>query len=110
MNEHEQSLKTESLKTAEETASSENAAELAETAFPELPDDAVILLPTRNAVMFPGVVAPLMVGRPQTVAGAQAAAQGGKRVGILLQSDPAADAPGPDQLHGVGTITSWCAA
>ena len=106
MSDQEQSLKTESLQTGDETAQPEPAAEPTETAppHPELPDDAVILLPTRNAVLFPGVVAPLMVGRPQTVAGAQAAAQSGKPIGILLQSDPAADIPGSDQLNHVGTI------
>ena len=106
MNDQEQSLKTESLQIGDETAQSKTEGEPAEIAppHPDLPDDAVIVLPTRNAVLFPGVVAPLMVGRPQTVAGAQAAAQNGKPIGILLQSDPAADIPGPDQLNHVGTI------
>ena len=104
MNEQDPNLTTESLNKPEETSESETAAEQAESAHLDLPDDAVILLPTRNAVLFPGVVAPLMVGRPQTVAGAQAAAKAGKPVGVLLQSDAAADTPGPDQLHRVGTM------
>jgi ATP-dependent Lon protease len=41
----------------------------------KLPDRALIILPTRNAVLFPGVVAPLGLGRPQSIAGAQAAAK-----------------------------------
>ncbi len=104
MNEQDANLTTESLHKNEEAAASETASGPAESTHADLPDDAVILLPTRNAVLFPGVVAPLMVGRPQTVAGAQAAAKTGKPVGVLLQSDPTADTPGPDQLNRVGTM------
>jgi ATP-dependent Lon protease len=70
----------------------------------DLPEGALILLPTRNAVLFPGIVAPLVLGRPGSIAGAQAAAQGDKPVGVLLQSDPTADTPGPEHLHRVGTV------
>jgi ATP-dependent Lon protease len=70
----------------------------------ELPEGALIILPTRNAVLFPGVVVPLALGRPQSIAGAQAAAQGDKPVGVLLQTDSAIDEPGPDHLHRVGTV------
>ncbi len=111
MNDQDQSLKTESLKTdtlknGDGTISAESTAESSSTSnpHPDLPDDAVILLPTRNAVLFPGIVAPLMVGRPQSIAGAQAAARSEKPVGILLQSEPGAETPAPDQLNRVGTI------
>ncbi len=70
----------------------------------ELPDGALIVLPTRNVVLFPGIVAPLALGRAQSIAGAQAAAKADKPVGIVLQSDPSIDMPGPDDLHRVGTI------
>ena len=68
-----------------------------------LPDGALILLPTRNVVLFPGIVAPLTLGRPQSIAGAQAAAKADKPVGIILQSDPSIETPGPEDLHRVGT-------
>ena len=68
-----------------------------------LPDGALILLPTRNAVLFPGIVAPLTLGRPGSIAGAQAAAKADKPVGIVLQTDPSIEAPGPDDVHRVGT-------
>ncbi len=68
-----------------------------------LPDGALILLPTRNAVLFPGIVAPLTLGRPGSVAGAQAAAKADKPVGIVLQTDPSIEAPGPGDVHRVGT-------
>ncbi len=64
----------------------------------------MILLPTRNAVLFPGIVAPLTLGRPQSIAGAQTAAQSDKPLGMLLQSDPSVDDPGPDDLHRIGTV------
>src|SRR5512134_1597266 len=70
----------------------------------KLPDRALIILPTRNAVLFPGVVAPLGLGRPQSIAGAQAAAKADKPIGVALQKDSSLDAPGPDDLHQVGTV------
>jgi len=47
---------------------------------------------------------PLALGRPQTIAGAQAAAKADKAVGVLLQSDPSVENPGPEHLHRVGTV------
>jgi ATP-dependent Lon protease len=70
----------------------------------DLPQGALILLPTRNAVLFPGVVAPLTLGRPQSIAGAQAAAKADRAVGVLLQNDPSVENPGPEHLHRVGTV------
>jgi len=106
MTDQEHSVNTESVKTGEDAPAAEASAGApsAPSPYPELPDDAIVLLPTRNAVLFPGIVAPLMVGRPQTIAGAQAAAQLGKPIGVVLQSDPSADTPGPDQLNRVGTV------
>jgi ATP-dependent Lon protease len=69
----------------------------------ELPQGALILLPTRNAVLFPGIVVPLALGRQQSIAAAQAAAKADKAVGILLQNDASVENPGPQHLHRVGT-------
>ena len=85
-------------RTSSERPASEGSARL------ELPEGALIVLPTRNAVLFPGIVVPLTLGRPQSIAGAQAAAQADKPVGVLLQSDPSIDTPGPEHLHRVGTV------
>ncbi len=68
-----------------------------------LPEGALIILPTRNAVLFPGIVAPLSLGRPQSIAGAQAAAKADKPVGIILQTDASIETPEPEHLHRVGT-------
>ena len=32
-----------------------------------LPPDALIILPVRNAVLFPGLIAPLGIGRPKSI-------------------------------------------
>ena len=69
-----------------------------------LPEGAVILLPTRNAVLFPGIVVPLSLGRAPSIAGAQEAARADTPVGVLLQKDPSVEAPGPDELHRVGAV------
>ena len=61
-----------------ESASAAARAASATTPHLELPEGAIILLPTRNAVLFPGIVAPLALGRPQSIAGAQAAAKADK--------------------------------
>jgi len=68
-----------------------------------IPEDALILVPLRAAVIFPGIVAPLSVGRGSSVSAVQEAVRQGRRVGFLLQRDPATDRVGADDLHWVGT-------
>ena len=68
-----------------------------------LPEDAIALVPVRNIVLFPGVLAPVTIGREKSVAAAQEAAQQERRVGFLLQRDPKLDAPKPEELYWVGT-------
>lgn len=69
-----------------------------------IPPGALILLPVRNVVLFPGIVAPLTIGRPRSQAAAQEAVRGERPIGIVLQTDPAIEEPGEQQLHGVGTV------
>jgi ATP-dependent Lon protease len=68
-----------------------------------LPDDAMIILPVRNVVLFPGLVIPLGVGREASRAAAQEAVRLQRPIGILLQNRPEVDEPGPNDLHWVGT-------
>src|SRR5262245_56965834 len=49
------------------------AAEAALTGIPSLPEDALILVPTRNLVLFPGTVLPITLGRQRSVLAAQTA-------------------------------------
>jgi ATP-dependent Lon protease len=68
-----------------------------------VPEDALILVPLRNAVLFPGVISPITVGRTSSVAAVQEAARNQLKVGFLLQRDPQANSVGPNDLHRVGT-------
>ena len=77
-----------------------------ETTAQPLPDDALVIIPLRNTVLFPGVIAPLTVGRKESVAAAQTAAAGTGRVGFLLQRDASVDEPTPADLHAIGTTAS----
>ena len=74
-----------------------------EGALCPVPDDALIILPVRNVVMFPGSVFPLTVGRERSLAAAQEAVRTERPLGVLLQSKPDVETPGPDDLHWVGT-------
>src|ERR1700733_13075217 len=52
---------------------------------PVIPEDATIILPVRNMLLFPGVVLPLTISRPSLIAAAQEAVRSGRKVGLLLQ-------------------------
>jgi ATP-dependent Lon protease len=68
-----------------------------------LPEDALIVIPMRNTVLFPGVISPVTVGRASSVAAAQEAVRAEKKVGFLLQRDPKTDDTRPEDLYWVGT-------
>jgi ATP-dependent Lon protease len=60
-------------------------------------------LPIRNAVLFPGAVAPFDVGREKSVALVENIDGGSQPViAIFAQRDPGTDDPGQDDLHPVG--------
>ncbi|WP_024510751.1 endopeptidase La [Bradyrhizobium sp. ARR65] len=71
-----------------------------------IPDDALIIVPVRNIVLFPGVVAPITVGRPKSIAAAQQALREQRPIGILLQRNPETDDPTADDLYRVCTIAN----
>ncbi len=62
------------------------------------------VLPTRDAVLLPGAVNELQVGRPGSVAALRYAAEHGDQVLVVLQRDAGLEDPGPEDLHDVGTI------
>src|SRR5690242_21542413 len=68
-----------------------------------LPDDALILVPTRNLVLFPGTVLPITLGRQRSIAAAQTAIRLNRPVGLVLQREAANEDPMPADLHRVGT-------
>jgi ATP-dependent Lon protease len=70
---------------------------------PPVPADAMIVLPVRQTVLFPGLVLPLAIGRKSSIAAAQEAVRSERMLGVVLQTDPAVEEPTPQQLHSVGT-------
>jgi len=88
----------------EESASTSSAAPQAD-AVP-IPNDALIIVPVRNTVLFPGVVAPITIARPKSVAAAQQALREQRPIGILLQRNPEAEDPTPDDLYRIGTAAN----
>ena len=88
----------------EESASASSAAPQADTV--PIPNDALIIVPVRNTVLFPGVVAPITVARTKSIAAAQQALREQRPIGILLQRNPEAEDPTPDDLYRIGTVAN----
>jgi ATP-dependent Lon protease len=74
--------------------------------LPPLPPDAVIIVPVRNTVLFPGLVVPITLGRPKSAAAAQQAVREQRQVGILLQREAAVDDPTAIDMHRMGTLAN----
>src|SRR5580692_10469740 len=74
--------------------------------LPPLPADALIIVPVRNTVLFPGLVLPITLGRPKSIAAAQQAVREQRQVGILLQRTPDVDDPTAIDMHRMGTIAN----
>jgi ATP-dependent Lon protease len=72
----------------------------------QLPQDALICVPVRNVVLFPGVVFPLTIGRERSRAAAQEAVRLQRPLGVLLQSKPDVDLPGAEDMYRVGTTAN----
>jgi ATP-dependent Lon protease len=89
---------------AEQSAS--EAAGGLQDATSTLPEDALILVPMRNMVLFPGVVMPVTLGRERSIAAAQEAVRSERPIGLVLQRDESSEMPGPGDLHAVGTVAS----
>jgi len=98
-------LEDHNLRSAESApgAPPPGAIETALAGIQALPEDTLIMIPTRNLVLFPGTVLPITLGRQRTIAAAQAAIRLSRPVGLVLQRDPATDDPIPVDLHRVGT-------
>jgi len=90
----------------ESDAPGSEAASQASNGGPVIPEGALVIIPMRNAVLFPGMILPFTIGRKGSVLAAQQAVQNDLPVGILLQRNPEQEAPGPEDLHTVGTLAS----
>ncbi|MBB3772639.1 ATP-dependent Lon protease [Angulomicrobium tetraedrale] len=71
-----------------------------------VPADQLIILPVRNFVLFPGVVMPVAVQRPASLAAVQQAIREGRPVGILMQRDPQQEEPASGDLHRMGVVAN----
>jgi len=69
-----------------------------------IPDDALIIVPVRNLVLFPGMILPVTIGRETSVAAAQAAVKAERPIGLLLQRQPDIEAPKREDLYDIGTV------
>ncbi len=73
---------------------------------PPLPPDALIIIPVRNLVLFPGHVVPITIGRERSVAAAQQALRDQRQVGILMQRNPEVADPTPSDMHRLGAAAN----
>jgi len=60
----------------------------------------------RDIVLFPGLVLPIAIGRPRSIAAAQQAVREQRQVGILMQRDSAVSDPTPLDMHRMGTVAN----
>jgi ATP-dependent Lon protease len=74
--------------------------------LPPLPPDALIIVPVRNTVLFPGLVLPITLARPKSVAAAQQAVRDQRQVGILLQRAADVNDPTAIDMHRMGTVAN----
>ncbi len=74
--------------------------------IPSLPPDALIIVPVRNTVLFPGHVLPITIGRQRSIAAAQQAVREQRQVGILMQRSADVADPTPLDMHRMGTVAN----
>ena len=63
------------------------------------------LLPLRDIVVFPHMVAPLFVGRDKSIAALEAALSFDRFIFLSSQTDPSTNDPVEDDIHKTGTIS-----
>lgn len=61
------------------------------------------ILPMRNVTLFPGITAPVVIGREGSVRLIEDTLRGEKVLGLVAQRDPAEERPRPEGLYTVGT-------
>jgi ATP-dependent Lon protease len=74
--------------------------------LPPIPPDALIIVPVRNTVLFPGLVLPITLGRPKSIGAAQQAVRDQRQVGILLQRVAEVEDPTALDMHRMGTLAN----
>ena len=87
-------------------AGNNNTTATAAAASPEIPSDAIIIVPVKNLVLFPNTVMPITIGRPKSIAAAQQAVREQRQIGVLMQRDDSVAEPTAIDMHRVGTTAN----
>ena len=68
-----------------------------------IPEGAMVILPQRSRVLFPSMIMPVMVRRPERLHAVEETVRQQLPIGFVTQRDPNIDAPQPKDLYEVGT-------
>jgi ATP-dependent Lon protease len=111
MNNLNRNLRQYILHTGEPTADhdllldADEELQLDEDDFGSMPDE-IPILPLRGVVVYPQTAIPLTVGQPRSIKLVDEVANGDRLVGLVTARDPELEAPGPDDVHSIGTLAS----
>jgi len=72
----------------------------------ELTSSRYPVMPLRDIVIFPGMVAPLVVGRKNSIRALEYAMEEGSLIFLVTQKDAGVDEPGAEHLYSFGTLAS----
>ncbi len=72
--------------------------------FSQRPEGTLPLLPLRNMMLFPGVVAPVSVGRESSLKLLQQAAKSDGLIGVVCQIDAEVETPTENDLYPIGVL------
>jgi ATP-dependent Lon protease len=72
----------------------------------DVASDALLILPVRETVLFPGVLFPISIGRPVSIQAVQKAMREERQIGLLMQRDGEVMEPSATDMHRVGTIAN----
>ena len=64
------------------------------------------MVPIRDVVIFPYMLAPFVIGRKSSVKALEAALEGDKRIFLSTQYDASVDNPKPNEIYQIGTVSN----
>ena len=64
------------------------------------------LMPLRDIVIFPHMVAPLVVGRKHSIEALEDAMEKRTEIFLVTQKESGKDEPGPEDIHNIGTLAT----
>jgi ATP-dependent Lon protease len=68
-----------------------------------IPEGAIVIIPLRHRVLFPSMIMPVMVRRPERLHAVEETVRQQLPIGFVTQRDPNIEVPEPKDLYGVGT-------